>query len=329
MKKNVDKVICVECGELVDYIIKTEKDTREINGIDYEFNTKKAICKKCGHLVTVPGLDDYNEKRLDMYFRKLNGYILVDEIYDILEKYDIEKRPLSRVLGMGEHTIERYLEGQLPSKKYSKELQNVKNDYLYMQKYFELFGDRLTNKASQKLSDKLDYYKRINSAESQLEVVALYILNSKYEITNLSLQKILYYVEGFSEVFMDKTIFDSPCEAWKYGPVYRKIYDKYKVFGNKPIIVEKKDYRDMLSPELVNVIDYVLDNFGIYNGTILKEFTHRESPWKEARMEYEDDEPCNIEIAHESIKEYFFKIDKEFNLKGNEGVAKYIECLRR
>ena len=40
------------------------------------------------------------------------------DLVKILEKYNIEKRPLSKLLGFGELTITRYLDGQLPSVKY-------------------------------------------------------------------------------------------------------------------------------------------------------------------------------------------------------------------
>lgn len=54
--------------------------------------------------------------------------ITVSEIKFILEKYHIEKRPLSKLLGLGEITITRYIDGQLPSKNYSDLLFNILND---------------------------------------------------------------------------------------------------------------------------------------------------------------------------------------------------------
>ena len=41
---------------------------------------------------------------------------------DILRKYKIGKKPLSKLLGWGEVTITRYINGDIPSKLYSDEL---------------------------------------------------------------------------------------------------------------------------------------------------------------------------------------------------------------
>lgn len=327
MKEYMDKVICPECGKLVHYHLQMKKTIRMINEEEYQFNVQEALCDECETAVTVPGLDDENETRFERFFREKNNYIQVEEIQQILEKYDIEKRPLSKVLGMGEHTIERYLEGQLPNKKYSIELQTVLQDYSRMQKYYELYSKALTEKAAQKLKDKLDYYEKINSFHSTLEKVALYVLNSKYEITNMSLQKLLYYIEAFAELFLNRSIYESAPQAWMYGPVYRTIYDKYKEFGKNPIVVDLKDYATDIDSKLVCVIDYVMENFGIYNGTVLKEFTHAEDPWINAHSGYGKSEICEVEISHDSIKKYFDAMNEKYHLTEKKGLQKYIHTL--
>ena len=77
----------------------------------------------CKSELFVPGVTDQNEERIEELYRKRKNLITISEIKKILNKYNIEKRPLSKLLGMGELTITRYMDGQLPSKKYS--------DYLY------------------------------------------------------------------------------------------------------------------------------------------------------------------------------------------------------
>ena len=188
MNNFLNKVLCAECRSLQPYDIRTEQTVRSWNGADYAFNKRIAICKKCGNQVTVPGLSDLNENDFESKCRIENDYILVDEIEAIIEKYDIEKRPLSRVLGLGEHTIENYLKGQLPSKRYSDMLRRVLTSYLYMKEFYDSNKDSLTKLSADRLEKKLDYYDQINSHNSMIETVAIYILNSKYEITNMSLQ---------------------------------------------------------------------------------------------------------------------------------------------
>ena len=327
MNSYPDKVLCATCRSLQQYDTRTERCKREWNGIDCTFNKRIAVCKKCGNRLTVPGMSDLNETEFDIRCREENGYILVDEIKDILVKYDVEKRPLSKALGLGEHTIENYLNGQLPSKRYSDMLRRVHASYEYMREIYTINKDKINSHAAKKIESRLDYYDSINSHTSEIETVALYILNSKYEITNLSLQKLLYYVEAFSQVLLGNRIFDNRCEAWAYGPVYPKMYEKYKSFKGNQIVVDKVDLSKDILPQYRKVIDYVLGQYAIYNGVTLKDLSHAEEPWKKAHDGYGEKEKCEEEITHESITEYFSGIHKKFDLSQASGVRKYVASL--
>lgn len=51
-------------------------------------------------------------------------------------------------------------------------------------------------------------------------------------ISNMKLQKLLYYAQGFALALLDKPLFDEDFEAWAHGPVLRCIYNKYKNDSN-------------------------------------------------------------------------------------------------
>lgn len=54
-------------------------------------------------------------------------------------------------------------------------------------------------------------------------------------ISNLQLQKILYYIQvAFLKQF-HTPCFDDSIEAWRFGPVVRSVYNKYCGFGALPI----------------------------------------------------------------------------------------------
>ena len=65
--------------------------------------------------------------------------------------------------------------------------------------------------------------------------IAQYIINKctleKCPISNLQLQKILYYVQ---KTFLqnDMLAFSDEIEAWQFGPVVREVYNKYCGFGS-------------------------------------------------------------------------------------------------
>ncbi|KYH30939.1 hypothetical protein CLTEP_24610 [Clostridium tepidiprofundi DSM 19306] len=63
--------------------------------------------------------------------------IQVSEIKEVLEKYDIGKRPLSLVLGWGKGTLSRYVDGDIPTRQYSDVLKRVKNDPEFMLELLE------------------------------------------------------------------------------------------------------------------------------------------------------------------------------------------------
>lgn len=65
--------------------------------------------------------------------------------------------------------------------------------------------------------------------------------NENHEITNLQLQKVMYFSLKFAlknNLFTQQqlqSIYDEPFLVWRYGPVVKSIYEKYKIYGSDPI----------------------------------------------------------------------------------------------
>ena len=70
-------------------------------------------------------------------------------------------------------------------------------------------------------------------------------LDNSTPVTNLQLQKILYFLQIRSlQENPNNTIIDKPnFEAWKFGPVIRRVYDKFCLSGGMPIIVFSKSVK--------------------------------------------------------------------------------------
>lgn len=98
-------------------------------------------------------------------------------------------------------------------------------------------------------------------------------------ITNLKLQKLLYYAQGFSYQRFGSPLFDDEIEAWDNGPVVYEVYQRYKSCGSEPIRV----YETVtLSPQNERLILDVAREYGQYTSTKLVSMTHREgTPWKQ------------------------------------------------
>jgi uncharacterized phage-associated protein len=56
-----------------------------------------------------------------------------------------------------------------------------------------------------------------------------------YLVTNLSLQKLLYFTHAHFLVRYEKPLVSGIFEAWKFGPVHPFIYSALKTYGARPI----------------------------------------------------------------------------------------------
>ena len=113
-------------------------------------------------------------------------------------------------------------------------------------------------------------------------------------ISNLKLQKLLYYAQGSYLSIYDKPLFKESIEAWRHGPVVDSVYQKYKKFGSSGI--DEFDKSD-IDKETESLLKEVYKIFGKYSAWGLREMTHQEDPWKETDI--------NQVISNEKIKKYF------------------------
>lgn len=104
-------------------------------------------------------------------------------------------------------------------------------------------------------------------------------------ITNLKLQKLLYYAQGCYLAQNDESLIKEDFLAWEHGPVIRKIYNKFRIFGSNGIQYEE-DYDDKLDEDTKVLLKKVYDRFGQYTAWKLRDMTHQETPWKETERNH-------------------------------------------
>ncbi len=61
-------------------------------------------------------------------------------------------------------------------------------------------------------------------------------IDEDHPISNLQLQKILYYIQECFLKEKDRKAFSEPIEAWQFGPVVPKVYDEYRIYGGRTIV---------------------------------------------------------------------------------------------
>ncbi|MBD5226811.1 MAG: DUF4065 domain-containing protein [Bacteroidales bacterium] len=98
-------------------------------------------------------------------------------------------------------------------------------------------------------------------------------------LTNMKLQKMLYYQQGFHLAYFDEPLFEEEIEAWLYGPVVKSIYTEYKRFGKKGIAGNHDTDFTFVNDIELALFNEVNKVYGRYSAIGLMEMTHKETPW--------------------------------------------------
>lgn len=133
--------------------------------------------------------------------------------------------------------------------------------------------------------------------------------------TNIRIQKLLYFAQGWSLVKLGKPLFSEKIEAWEFGPVVKNVYKNLQTHGAGSIM-NSGDFK--LSKFKKEEINLLLDVFMKYRNdstSRLASITHEYgSPWYKA---YHGGAGNMHEISLDEMKKYFsgqdlehFKLDK-------------------
>jgi putative zinc finger/helix-turn-helix YgiT family protein len=326
------KGFCEKCRDYVPIEIKMAKATKTIRGVDIEYSKKIAYCEHCNEEVFLADLRDENLKSLEREYRQKAKIVSVADIKKILKDFNIGKRPLSKLLGWGDITLSRYLDGDIPSRAYSDTLNRLKDDPSIMLEFLKTNKDSIKevayNKCLAATMKQIEYKKKsISKDDDKINIITKYILMKSKDITPLALQKLLYYAQSFYVAFYNTFLFNNDCEAWIHGPVYSDVYHKYKDYGCS-FIEYKEDLSNMnLSTDEIKIIEVIVNSFGCYSGKVLEAMTHSERPWQITRFGLKEDEPSNKVIEKSLIKEYYNKIFIKYNMINVTDIKDYSDDL--
>jgi hypothetical protein len=238
--------------------------------------------------------------------------IKVNQIREILDNYRIGKKPLARLLGWGETTIIRYIEGDTPTIEYSSRLQAIYNSPCY---YYEVLvnnKENLTNvafrKSRQAVMNKM--------MESKINVVSQYIINLyQGEIGQRNLQDLLYYVQGFNLALNDVPFFEDDYMVNKMNMPYLRVYREQKT--KQDVCMDVSD--NLLSENEREMIHGVVDGFGWYGEkTFNAMISFEKSLYKISR-----DKENNKVIAKDILKSYFKDVLSQYNITEPRDICNY------
>lgn len=93
------------------------------------------------------------------------------------------------------------------------------------------------------------------------------------ELSNLKLNKLVYFAQAVNLHTTGRPLFDDPIEAWAYGPVEPLVYNAFRRFGRGRVNVPKDEAIPL--PESKNVLDAVMSTYGPLPAFDLVRLTHR------------------------------------------------------
>ena len=139
-------------------------------------------------------------------------------------------------------------------------------------------------------------------------VLAQYIINKcvteDVPISNLQLQKILYFIQfNFFRNFNSPAFLDK-IEAWQHGPVVPCVYDEFAYMAGNPIIREfNVDTNIFIHNVDRALVDRIVETCRILKPWDLVELTHKKgSPWEQVYEEGKRNE-ITLQIIAEYAKE--------------------------
>lgn len=134
-----------------------------------------------------------------------------------------------------------------------------------------------------------------------------YIVQENYEagdiISNLKMQKLLYYAQGYFLASYKTPLFLDRIEAWKYGPVVKSVYDRFAKYERLAIdFKELENYNaSIYTKEHLDFLPFIFNKYNSLSAWELVQKTHNEI-WKEYFSEYNTNE-----IPIDKIQEFFIK----------------------
>ena len=322
MKQNMGGKIMKKINNL-----KSRKAVVSVKGMEIEYEEYYVVDDN-GEEIFNRDVEIENDRRLYDIYKKKNNLLTNEEIKKIRKKYGLTQKEYAKVIGVGEITIHRFEKGAIQTEatnsimKLSSDpdnmalllLQNEKNigESLYKSLLERINELKILKKHALVDINKFDKNVLEFAEESAIDIAKsiISIYNTKVDelvknydiipeyITNLKLQKLLYFVQALCLMIFDKQAFPEKIMAWSYGPVVKVVYERYRKNHNKEII-EKGKVKN-ISSGLNKIITEVVNSYGTIEANELINFTHEEEPWLKTEI--------NKEISIDLIKNYFNKV---------------------
>ncbi len=238
--------------------------------------------------------------------------ITIEQIYTILNNYRIGKKPLAKLLGWGETTIIRYVEGDSPTNEYSDKLRMILENPGYFYEILTKNKDNITQVAYRKCSKAV--LKQM--LQSRICIIAQYIINKrKANISLLELQTYLYYIQAFHLALNNSPMFEDDYIVNDDHMPYEQVYNDFTTRK----ITELEIAEDVLSRTEKEFIDQVLLAFEWYGPAMLKSLI----TYERVMLRISRDKDNRKIVSKDSLKLHFIDIITLYKINSVKDVHNY------
>lgn len=133
--------------------------------------------------------------------------------------------------------------------------------------------------------------------------IAKYVINwcndHSIRITNLKLQKLLYFLQGEIVKRTGIQLIREDFYAWQLGPVIPEVYNVFSMYSSSTI--PKQEINISIDPQLEKYIDMVLVKYAKRSAWDLVDLSHSQDPWKYNHQIFGD----RAIIPFKSIENFF------------------------
>ncbi len=137
-----------------------------------------------------------------------------------------------------------------------------------------------------------------------------------FEITNMKLQKLLYFAYAIHLFEANERLFDAEFEAWNYGPVVRDVYSEFKRLGNRPIeepvdvsdpvTGRRLDFQENLSLGQLAFLSRIVTFYGRMSAGQLVNLSHAPgAPWDVTVRQAEGRPNIGMVITDDAIRAHY------------------------
>jgi uncharacterized phage-associated protein len=142
---------------------------------------------------------------------------------------------------------------------------------------------------------------------------------SSFDLTNFRLNKLLYFIHGWSLITRPQGLVRNHFEAWKFGPVVRPVYDAFKRYGEGKVTEQAShlDYAsgqnkiiafDDITAGDADTIIRVFESYGHLSTSELYNLSHEPGgPWHTVYTACCRDNRLSPRIPNELIRAHFLE----------------------